>query len=78
LLKEYRSRIVQIHISEVNTMSHHDPLSWGAVFSFQKIARWIPPNVPIIVESVVAEDKIEAQVKMTRQAVRTVRTPVLK
>lgn len=78
LLKEFESRIVQIHISEVNTTSHHDPLSWGAVLSFQKIARWIPPHVPIIVESIVAEDEIETQVEMTRQAVRSARTPVLK
>lgn len=78
LLKEFESRIVQIHISEVNTTSHHDPLSWGAVFSFQKIARWIPPHVPIIVESIVAEDEIETQVEMTRQAVRSARAPALK
>lgn len=76
LLKEYKSRIVQIHISEVNTMSHHDPLSWGAVLSFQKIARWIPAHAPIIVESVVAEDKIEAEMEMTRQAVSTIRSEV--
>jgi hypothetical protein len=78
LLKEYGPRIVQFHISEVNTMSHHDPLSWGAVSSFQKIAPWIPPRVPIILESVVAEDEIEMQMEMTRQAVRPVRTPALK
>lgn len=78
LLKEFESRIVQIHISEVNTTSHHDPLSWGAVFSFQKIAHWIPPHVPIIVESVVPEDKIKAQVEMAREAVKPVRAPVLK
>lgn len=78
LLKEFQSRIVQIHISEVNTTSHHDPLSWGAVFSFQRIARWIPPQVPIIVESIVAEDEIETQVEMTRHAVKPPRTPALK
>ena len=78
LLKDFKTRIVQIHISEVNTTSHHDPLSWGAVFSFQKIARWIPSNVPIIVESVVAEDKIEAQVEMAREAVKPLRAPVLR
>ncbi len=78
LLKEFESRIVQIHLSEVNTKSHHDPLSWGAVFSYQKIARWIPPRVPIIVESVVAEDEIEMQVELTRQAVRSVRAPALR
>jgi hypothetical protein len=34
----------QIHVSEVNTQSKHDPLSLESILAFQKVFYLLPPN----------------------------------
>ena len=51
ILSEFAGKLVQIHISEVNSASQHDPISHGAKLAFQRIAGMIPEWVPIIIES---------------------------
>lgn len=51
ILKEFRGRIKQIHISDVDSQSVHHPINRVAMYSFQKVCDLIPSSVPLILES---------------------------
>jgi len=70
LIRELGPRLRQLHVSEVNTQSRHDPLSWGSVRAFQKVARWIPEDVPLILETPANPAEIPRQVAMAAEALR--------
>ena len=53
MLQQNRGRLSQIHISEVNVFSRHDPLSLAAVAASQRIAHLIPEDVPVILETLI-------------------------
>jgi len=42
ILREFGSKLRQIHVSEVNTASKHDPLSYASIMAFQDVAHLIP------------------------------------
>jgi hypothetical protein len=58
ILSEFSKRLVQVHISEVNSASQHDAISHGAKLAFQQVAGLIPEWVPIIIESRVRSAQI--------------------
>jgi hypothetical protein len=58
ILQVCGSRLKQLHVSEVNTQSKHDPLSLESMLAFQRIASLIPQDAPIILESRVDESQI--------------------
>jgi hypothetical protein len=58
ILQCFGGRLKQLHVSEVNTQSKHDPLSLESMLAFQRIAYFVPQDVPIIMESRVGEDQI--------------------
>lgn len=68
VLTEFRARLKQLHLSEVNTRSTHDPLSSGAISAFEKIAHLIPEDVPVILETPVQASEIEAEIEAARLA----------
>ena len=51
MLKAFQRRLIQVHVSEVNSSSQHDPVSYAAQISFREVASLIPTNLPLIVES---------------------------
>lgn len=53
LLDKLGSRLKQIHMSEVNTASHHDPMSAYAIQAFQCVASLIPNGTPVILETLI-------------------------
>jgi len=59
-------RVAQVHLSELDARSHHGPLSMGAVHVFRSMAHWVP-DVPVILESVVTEDGIAAELELARR-----------
>lgn len=61
ILLQFGSRLRQLHVSEVNAQSKHDPLSLEAAMAFRRVASLIPQNVPIILESRVAEANIQKE-----------------
>jgi len=63
LLKEFGPKLIQVHLSEVNTRSTHDSLSYASILAFQEVADMIPENVPIILETPVSEDQIESEME---------------
>jgi len=68
MLKHFSSRLRQVHISEVNTQNKHDRLSFVSILGFQEVTHLIPPSTPVIIESVVSQDQIGAEICRVRRA----------
>ena len=70
LLREFGDRLAEVHISEVNTSSRHDPISVSAVRAFQSISRYIPEETPIIIESLIDQGQSDllTEVNTAREA----------
>jgi len=67
LLTRYRTRLAEVHLSEVDWTCHHVPISTSAALSFQRMARRIPYDIPIIIESVVKAGVIEDELAMAQR-----------
>jgi hypothetical protein len=63
ILQRFRNRIKQLHVSEVNTQSKHDPISLESILAFQKVSHLVPADVPIILESRVEESEINEEIE---------------
>jgi hypothetical protein len=63
ILTAFRNRLVQVHMSEVNSESQHDPISYGAKLSFLQVASMIGEQIPIILESRIGPDAITNEVQ---------------
>jgi hypothetical protein len=68
ILCSYKDQLRQVHISEVNSQSRHDPLSFESVLAFRKIAHLVPEAVPVIVESRVDSTNVREEIKNVRKA----------
>lgn len=72
ILKRHGSRLAEVHLSDVNSLSGHEPLNELAIYNFQRVSNMIPPTVPIILESPVAAGRIELELKSARRALPVV------
>ncbi|MFZ0522257.1 MAG: hypothetical protein WAL95_14625 [Candidatus Acidiferrales bacterium] len=68
ILQRFRDRICQVHISEVNSASQHDRLSFASIQSFRQVANMIPESIPVIVESRVREREIEVEISKAEES----------
>ena len=66
MLKRFRSKLVQLHVSEVNSCFKHEILSYSTIQSFRDVADMIPPGTPIILEPLLTQNDDEA----TREEMR--------
>jgi hypothetical protein len=64
LLHRFGSRLKQVHMSEVNSRSKHDAMSYTAMQSFRKVGHLIPPEVPIVLETVIPEEQMYEQIQL--------------
>jgi len=71
ILRCFRSRIQQLHVSEVNTQSKHDALSLESILAFQRVSHLIPADCPAILESRVEESQIEEEIQSTLMGLST-------
>jgi endonuclease IV len=62
ILRRFRHRICQLHVSEVTSSSTHDRLSEGAIRAFSEVAEDLPLDAPIILESPVDEHDAVAEI----------------
>ncbi len=76
MLKTFQRKLKQIHVSEVNTASQHDPISYAAKIAFQEVACLIPSNIPVIIESRVTQPEISQEIARVAEALPEF-TPVL-
>jgi hypothetical protein len=72
ILSRFAERLVQVHISEVNSASQHDAISHGAKLAFQQIAGLIPEGVPIIIESRVQAFQLREEATQASEALMPV------
>ena len=63
ILAEYGNRLKQLHLSELNAKSQHEPLSMASVWAVREIQHLIP-DCPVILESVVPHDHLDAELAM--------------
>ena len=68
ILHRFRDRIRQLHVSEVNTQSKHDPLSFESILAFHKVSHLVPADIPVILESRVEEPEINAEIESALNA----------
>jgi len=68
ILREFGSRLRQVHVSEVNTRSKHDRLSYTSILAFREIAEMIPPDIPLILETPVETSEMRAEIDKVKQA----------
>jgi hypothetical protein len=68
ILKRFGNRLKQVHVSEVNTSSQHDPISYAAKIAFHEVAHLIPSNIPVIIESRVTQPEIRREIWRVAEA----------
>lgn len=62
ILRDFGTRLRQVHVSEVNTRSKHDTLSYASILAFREVADLIPADVPLILETPIGESEMEAAI----------------
>ena len=70
ILRQHGKRLRQVHLSEVSSASRHTRLSFGAIHDFREVARWIPEEIPVILESPVAASEILDEIERARTALQ--------
>lgn len=68
ILKNFGSKLRQVHVSEVNSRSTHDPLSRASILAFQEVAHLIPEHVPLVLETPVPENGMQTEVHKALEA----------
>ncbi|HEX4497512.1 MAG TPA: hypothetical protein VIE43_17695 [Thermoanaerobaculia bacterium] len=68
LLRRFRERLRQVHMSEVDSRGRHIPIGFAALCAFQLVAKLIPEDCPIILEAMVTPDKIQNEIETARRA----------
>ena len=80
MLEKFSGRLKQLHASGLNSNSTHSALSIAARAAFGQISQLIPPHVPVILESPVAESQISSELEFARTAfspwLRTLRSDI--
>lgn len=67
ILRRFRGRLRQLHVSEVNSDSRHGELTLEASLAFRRLASVIPNDVPAIIESRVPKPDIDREVRLVRE-----------
>jgi hypothetical protein len=68
ILREFPHKLRQLHVSEVNSRSSHDPLSSASIAAFEMVAFLVPEDIPIILESPVQEAEVRQEIERARLA----------
>jgi xylose isomerase-like TIM barrel protein len=68
ILRQFGRRLRQVHVSEVNTRSKHDVLSYASILAFQEVADLIPLEVPLILETPLTESQMQSEIEKVDSA----------
>jgi len=66
ILESFGDRLREVHISEVNTSSRHDPLSVYAMSAFRSVSSLIPDSVPIVLETLIDQGQSDILTEIDR------------
>lgn len=68
ILRAFGSRLMQVHMSDVDVASRHVPLTWVSIQAFAEVAELIPADVPVVLESPVPIAAMENEVHAALEA----------
>ena len=68
ILKKHGRRLTWLHVSEVNSQSRHEPLSFAAINAFSEISYLIPDDVPVILEARTSAEAIDMELHNAQRA----------
>ncbi len=68
ILETFGSRLRQLHVSEVNSSSNHEPLTLASVLAFSKISYLIPEEIPVVLETPVHEQHVPREIACAARA----------
>jgi len=71
MLARFGPRLRQLHISEIDSVGHHNRLSLASILATQGLAEMIPDNIPAIIESMVPEHEMKRELNSVRTALKT-------
>ncbi len=66
ILRRFRKRLRQLHVSEVDSDSRHGELTLEASLAFRRLALLIPNDIPAIIESRVPQPDIDREIRLVR------------
>lgn len=69
ILAQFGKKIRQVHISELDSASHHFPLSHSAILAFSEVIGKVPANAAFIIESRIEPHEIDAEIEKVRNLV---------
>lgn len=72
IIEEFRGRLAQVHLSEVNSKGRHFAMSFAAKRAYEPFAE-ILAGAPVIIESVIDNDEIVGEIEKTEQLLRSQR-----
>jgi sugar phosphate isomerase/epimerase len=67
MLQAFGPRLRQLHVSEVGTFGDHRRLGFLARTAFRRVIRYVPSDVPVILESIVAEADMMAEFQIAKE-----------
>jgi len=68
MMRTFGDRVKILHVSDVSVSGEHQPLSRMAMMSYSNIARMVPEDVPVVIESPVKPDQIANEVCRVQQS----------
>jgi hypothetical protein len=68
MLRRFNARLRQIHMSEVDPQGRHIPITFAALCAFQLVAKLIPEECPIILESMVGPERMRSEIETANLA----------
>lgn len=64
MINKFKNKLVQIHLSDVNSNSYHEPLNFEAILSYLKVTPFIDSNLPVVLESPVNQLNINNEINL--------------
>lgn len=68
MLREFGGRLRQVHVSDVGAQGEHCRVGVVASLAFSRIAQYIPPTCPLIIESIVPSNAIPEELDAVKAA----------
>ncbi|MEO8216118.1 MAG: hypothetical protein ABI718_03445 [Acidobacteriota bacterium] len=67
MLHQFGDRLRQLHVGEVGTFGDHRRIGFLSRTAFRKVVRYVPDDVPLILESIVSEQEMEDELETVRE-----------
>jgi hypothetical protein len=71
MLRDFKDRLAEVHLSEINSACKHESISYGATLAYQQVASLIPEDVPVILESIVSAVLVDDEIEAAHEALAT-------